>query len=225
MHHSKNSLLFLLLIFMIGGCNPLNSLLETSTPVFPMANQFESLPTLGPEITLTSPPIALETQEPQEIRSALTTTPHARTLIPDIDAQISTPDYDQLAPSIERITDQAGGRWHIIIKQIEGPTLYASLPDQRINIASVVKVPVALLFFKAIESNGVNENQLQDYLQSKGTGGRTFDQLLRAMLVKSEEDATEILDDRETHAQAESRTLSRILGGEERMKHLFHLFR
>jgi beta-lactamase class A len=59
----------------------------------------------------------------------------------------------------------------------------------------VVKVPLAMLFFAALEENGISEADLPAYLQSTGVGGRTFDQLLRAMLVVSEEKATAILED------------------------------
>jgi len=59
----------------------------------------------------------------------------------------------------------------------------------------VVKVPLALLFFAALEDRGISDDQLLDYIQATGTGGRTFDQLLYAMLVKSEEDATEVMSE------------------------------
>ncbi len=54
-------------------------------------------------------------------------------------------------------------------------------------------MPLALLVFKTLEENGITEYQLEEYIHSRGTGGRTFEQLLRAMLIKSEEDATDIL--------------------------------
>jgi beta-lactamase class A len=98
-----------------------------------------------------------------------------------------------LEESINQIMSEAGGRWHIVIKEVNGPDYYTLLAEERINIASVIKVPLALLFFAALEEKGVSEYQLVDHIQSSGTGGRTFEQLLRAMLVKSEEDATEIL--------------------------------
>ena len=101
--------------------------------------------------------------------------------------------YLSIEEHINRIIAQSGGRWHIIIKEVDGDTIYSHLPEQRINIASVVKVPFALLFLEALKENGIPEGELKEYIQMTGTGGRTFDQLLYAMLVKSEEDATEIL--------------------------------
>jgi beta-lactamase class A len=93
------------------------------------------------------------------------------------------PKYPELAERIDTIITQAGGRWHIVIKEVDGPIYYSLLTEQRINIASVVKVPIALLFFKALEEKGVSENQMVEHLNSTGTGGRTFEQLLHGMLV------------------------------------------
>jgi beta-lactamase class A len=101
--------------------------------------------------------------------------------------------FPELAENIEQIVSYSGGRWHIVIQEVEGETFYSLLPEQRINIASIIKVPLALLFFAAMEEKGVSEYQLTEHIQSTGTGGRTFDQLLHAMLVKSEEDATETI--------------------------------
>jgi beta-lactamase class A len=101
--------------------------------------------------------------------------------------------HQELSERINNIISQSGGRWHIVIKEVGGPVIYSLLPDQRIHIASVVKLPLALLFFAALEEKGVPENQLETHIQATGTGGRTFEQLLVAMLVKSEEDATAVL--------------------------------
>jgi len=103
------------------------------------------------------------------------------------------PNYHELTENIEDIIAESGGRWHIVIKEVGGPSFYEHLPEQRINIASVVKVPLSLLFFATLEEKGISENQLMEHIQSTGTGGRTFEQLLHAMLVKSEEDATKVL--------------------------------
>ena len=100
-----------------------------------------------------------------------------------------------LAEQIETIIQRSGGRWHILIKEVNGPILYEKGADRRINIASVVKVPIALLFFAALENRGILEPELPEYIRSTGPGGRTFHQLLYAMLVASEEDATNTLVD------------------------------
>ncbi len=184
----KKFLFILVPIGLLSGCAAFGSLITTSTPVFPSIIQFEEMPTLGSEVIAVQSNQITSTPKPEK------TPPATATLSQLTVNPTKTPDFDHLGEEIDRITSQAGGRWHIIVKEIGGSSLYVRQPDTRINIASVVKVPIALLFFKAIESNGINDDQLHEYLQNSGTGGRTFDQLLRAMLVNSEEDATEILD-------------------------------
>ena len=94
---------------------------------------------------------------------------------------------------IETVIQQAGGRWHIVFQAVGGDPLYTRQPDDRITIASVVKVPIAMLAFISFEAWGIPENELAAFIAETGPGGRTYAQLLSAMLVKSEEDATEKL--------------------------------
>jgi len=175
-------LLFLVLLLL--GCQNQKTetfALQDATPSSPgIQATFTSIPTLTPEVL--------------EMQHMITPTPTMLAIQIQPTSQ-KLPDKEILAQDIENIIAQFGGRWHIIIQQIDGETLYSRQPDDRINIASVVKVPLALLFFAALEEKGIDEGQLPTYLQSTGTGGRTFDQLLRAMLVKSEEEAMEILDE------------------------------
>ena len=135
-------------------------------------------------------PKAIPTNNPAPTKTKITTN-----LIFPQATQPYFPEYPELIEKINGIITQAGGRWHIVIKEVDGPTYYSLLTEQRINIASLVKVPLALLFFEALEEKGIAESQLIEHIQSTGTGGRTFDQLLRAILVKSEEDATEVIAD------------------------------
>ena len=150
---------------------PTAPITKIPTPTLP------EVPTITPEVQFTIP------TETQQITSLI---------FPEV-TQPYQPIYPELAEKIDQIIIQSGGRWHVVIKEVGGPTYYALLTEQRINIASVVKVPLALLFFAALEEKGVSEYQLVEHIQSTGTGGRTFEQLLHAMLVKSEEDATKIL--------------------------------
>jgi beta-lactamase class A len=184
--------LTLLLVFTLTSCQSLGWETDLSTPVFPLPFQTHEIPQ-PQQISQTPTPLILQ----EAMTETTTPSPEATfpTLTPSITwtPQPSPTNRPQLAEDIDDIISQAGGRWHIIIKEIDGPTLYSQLPEQRINIASVVKVPIALLFFKALEERGVREDQLVEYLQTTGVGGRTFDQLLRAMLVKSEGKAADIL--------------------------------
>ncbi len=92
-----------------------------------------------------------------------------------------------LAHQIDAVIDQTGGVWRIVLKELDGKLVYARHERMGLHPASVIKVPVALLFFKSLELRGLpfNAATLAD-----GIDKRTYAQLLHAMLVLSEEDAT-----------------------------------
>jgi hypothetical protein len=86
-----------------------------------------------------------------------------------------------------------GGDWHVVVKEIDGKVLYALNANGSIHPASVVKVPLAMLFFEALREREVDDLRL--FLVERGTDGRTYQQLLYGMLVDSEEEAADsILD-------------------------------
>jgi len=93
--------------------------------------------------------------------------------------------------AMEAIFEEYGGDWHVIFKEVDGEVIYSRRARDRIHPASTIKVPIAMLLFKAFDDQ--MPRNLQEHLAERGTGGRTYEQLLRAMLVVSEEDATEIL--------------------------------
>ena len=80
------------------------------------------------------------------------------------------------------------GDWHILVEPVGGSVLYSRQASSSIDVASVIKIPIAMLFFKSLE--GQNLPPLKQYLAAKGIDGRTYEQLLHAMLVDSEEPAT-----------------------------------
>ncbi len=102
------------------------------------------------------------------------------------------PRETQLAAAIDAVIQQTGGEWRILLKELEGRVVYARTERIGLHPASVIKVPIAMLFFKSLEKRGlaVDETMLAD-----GIGGRTYAQLLRASLVASEEAATSSLLD------------------------------
>jgi hypothetical protein len=97
-----------------------------------------------------------------------------------------------LSDSIDAVVQESGGEWHFYIKEMGGEVLYARGERDILHPASVIKVAIAMLFFKALE-NEVHPADLGSYLKEHGTDGRSYDQLLQAMLVKSEEPAAESL--------------------------------
>lgn len=85
------------------------------------------------------------------------------------------------------------GEWHVLVKEVGGDSLYALHEDSVIHPGSVIKVPLAILFFKSLHPREIVD--LLAFLNEHGTNGRTYAQLLEAMLVVSEEVATEALFD------------------------------
>lgn len=193
---NRKSLFSILISLLIVGCQiqvpaPENGLFPTPFQETLEADETHSRAniTLLPTETITLPPTkTLPTDTPVPTKTQIRTTQ----IFPQATQPIY-PEYPELTEQIDQIILQAGGRWHVVIKEVDGPIYYSLLSEQRINIASVVKVPLAFLFFEALEQKGIAEPQLADHLKSTGTGGRTFEQLLQAMIVTSEEDATDIL--------------------------------
>jgi beta-lactamase class A len=104
-------------------------------------------------------------------------------------------NFDDLAFSdrLDSILNETGGEWHVYIKEVEGRVIYSRESQEVVNPASIIKVPLAIQFFQAL--NYQQNIDLNEYLSTHGVKGRTYMQLLTAMLVDSEEDATELLLD------------------------------
>ncbi len=92
-----------------------------------------------------------------------------------------------LSASIDEVLDSAGGDWHILIKEVNGERLYARNIHEVTHIASIIKIPIALLFMQAIQARS---DDLENYLTSHAFEDRSYEQLISAMLVNSEEPAT-----------------------------------
>jgi beta-lactamase class A len=190
----------ILISLFLSGCQSLLPTSDAGAPVFPTPFQ-ETLEAdiSRPIVTATQIPTASKVVESSDtLNSQIPTPTETQFTSTQIFPQATLPyqhKHPKLDQNIDQIITQSGGRWHIVIKEVEGDTFYSLLTEQRINIASVVKVPLALLFFAALEEKGVSEYQLIEHIQSTGTGGRTFEQLLEAMMVQSEEDATKVIAD------------------------------
>ena len=85
----------------------------------------------------------------------------------------------------------ATGTWYASIQQVDGPLLYQFNPYAAFHPASTIKVPIALGFYHWLEAQSIPD--WASYLTAHGVGGRSYSQLLQAMLVDSEEEATETL--------------------------------
>ncbi len=80
----------------------------------------------------------------------------------------------------------AGAKWNGLVKEIGSQSvLFESLQNQPFHPASMIKVPIAMVVMYTLENRGLGVPDLT----TESYGGRTLEQLLKAMLVSSEEDA------------------------------------
>jgi beta-lactamase class A len=98
------------------------------------------------------------------------------------------PQEVRLINAIDDVIVKNGGKWYVLIREITKPNLYAREIREPVHPASTIKVPIAMLFFHWLTKK--NSQNMQEALKL-GIDGRSYEQLLRAMLVVSEEKATE----------------------------------
>jgi len=99
----------------------------------------------------------------------------------------------QLRSELDSLLLAAPGDWYGSIKQVGGPLLYQFNPYASFHPSSTIKVPVALGFYHWLEAQQLSD--WPSYLAEHGKNGRSYAQLLEAMLVNSEEGATQVLVD------------------------------
>jgi Beta-lactamase enzyme family len=99
---------------------------------------------------------------------------------------------ESLARDLDSVMALHGGEWHVVIKKIDGELVYERQAGVAVDIGSMIKIPVAMLFFKSLETRGIKAEDLSKYLSQEGPD-RTYEQLLRAMILHSEVDATKAL--------------------------------
>jgi hypothetical protein len=98
-----------------------------------------------------------------------------------------------LRTRLDELLLAANGSWFGGIKEASGQLIWEFNPYEPFHPASTIKVPIALAFYRWLEEK--HPNDWEGYIAASGIGGRTFAQLLRAMMVESEEDATQALVD------------------------------
>jgi hypothetical protein len=109
--------------------------------------------------------------------------------------QDATSAETDLADQMDSIFEQSGGEWHAVILDLDaGRVIYSRLSADEVHVASVIKIPIAMLLFASLEKQGVPPADLKSYLEGHGNG-YLLSELLHDMLVKSDEKATtELLD-------------------------------
>ena len=135
---------------------------------------------------------------------------------------VSEQDAAAIKKQMDQILDEAPGEWGAYIHKIGAPANEGYLYDgnKSFHAASTIKVPVAMAVMHYFESQNI---PLEEALQVAPKGqDRIISQLLKAMLVESEEEATAILADfvatstnQSINASFEEMGLDGILYGKE----------
>ncbi|HMN61940.1 MAG TPA: serine hydrolase, partial [Anaerolinea sp.] len=97
----------------------------------------------------------------------------------------------EVEAALNRVLNR-GGRWQVLVKPVGGEPVFSRDAGQVIHPASVIKVPLGMLVMKELMTH--SEDLDAALAGAPPQAGRTYTQLLRAMLVLSEETATDILE-------------------------------
>ncbi len=160
-----------LVLFFLGFACLLQACLPSAHVDWPSTPKITQEPSQTPTSTSTASPRPTSIQDP--------------TATPTIPAEITDEDIkNSLAESLIEGVD-----WHVIIENENGERLFERNPSELFHPASTIKLPVALVVLKILEERGDSIEKIQSY----GIG-RSWGELLSAMIVKSEEAATESLE-------------------------------
>lgn len=143
--------------------------MATSFPT-PTINTAEESPTETETLQAT------KTSEPSPTSQTATAVPITATPAQDIDKDLDTVLID-------------GANWYVGIETMDGERIYARDTEEIFFPASMIKIPIAMVTMKILEYRGDTVQDIHKY----GIG-RNFSALLEAMVVKSEDGATETLE-------------------------------
>ena len=98
-----------------------------------------------------------------------------------------------IAAAPETLSDKAlieGVDWFLLIEDQSGEVLLTKNENESFQPASMIKIPTAIVVLKILEEQGKTVNDLYSY----GISDKNFADLLEAMVVRSEENATDALE-------------------------------
>ena len=98
------------------------------------------------------------------------------------------------ARELDAVMEEHGGDWYVAVKDLSGGILYERQAAIPVDVGSMIKLPVAMLFFKSLELEGIPPASYADYISEEGPD-RSYEQLLRAMFNKSDMTAAQTLLD------------------------------
>ncbi len=104
----------------------------------------------------------------------------------------SLPYYaDQGDPALVDAIDTAlaavGGDWYAGIRDVDGKVLYSRRANYRMSEPLAARLPVAMLFFEALEAQNISE--VAAYIDSKMFDGSSYRTLLNNMLIHGQAEA------------------------------------
>jgi len=91
------------------------------------------------------------------------------------------------------LREQTQGDWNICLHEFGKGEIFEWRKNIPFHCASTIKIPLSLIAMKIINQKcktDIDENGLLNVLEKRGVDGRTYNQLLKAMVVHSEELAT-----------------------------------
>jgi len=166
----------------------------------------------GISFTTVEPKVSPETNLPTVIHTktvALETPARTFTSIPTIEitpskeqtpTQLPQIDVSLLSSALDTNVD-----WHILLKDLDtGDVIFENKPDELFNPASMIKIPLALA---VLDINHQMGRTLTDLINI-GPKGRSFAALLDAMVILSEEQASQ---DLEYFARGENRLRNTLI--------------
>ena len=150
--------------------------LQASLPGTPLPTATPPAIEVSPDITKQQTPTATSTTSPT--LQPATATPLSVTLTP--------------SPDLAQLLDKSlieGVDWYIGVESMDGERLYARNTEESFAPASMIKIPIAMVVLKILEFRGDTLEDIKSYGIS-----RNFSEMLEAMIVRSEEAATESLE-------------------------------
>ena len=103
-----------------------------------------------------------------------------------------SPLEESFARDLDAVMDNHGGDWYVAVENLNGGTLYQRQAAVPVDVGSMIKLPVAMLFFKSLELEGIAPSEFSEYLVEEGPG-LSYQQLLRALFNKSDLSAAQTL--------------------------------
>lgn len=174
--------------------------LKNSSNLQTVNNQPAVIQTIGSQPKVESPVVAPQTAQVVESREQIINEPKTQTEQPIKVNPVTENkvDSDQvrlkaIEQKMDQILEEAPGQWGAYVQKINSSDdkAYTYRAEETFHAASTIKVPVAISVMSYFESKNIS---LDNALKAVPKGqDRNIEQLMKAMLIQSEEDATEIL--------------------------------